>query len=92
MKFTIKEHDFELVNDIYRKCLKRFKEDLENNKEFLSIITSSIPLLNEYYPEYVTRYSSDTNMIIDFLKYKIEHLDVSHLSSFSNNIKIIDLI
>ncbi len=90
LMFAIELHDLELINDLYKKCLRSFEEDPENNKAFLSIITTSMPLLNKSYPEYVARYSSDTNMIIDSLDYKIEHLSTSHLYSFHNNIKIVD--
>ncbi|RGB28699.1 hypothetical protein C1646_767526, partial [Rhizophagus diaphanus] len=65
LKFAIKEHKLELIDDIYKKCMTYFKEDLMNNKSFLSIITSAMPLLDEYYPEYILKYSSETNMIID---------------------------
>ncbi|PKY30788.1 hypothetical protein RhiirB3_448054 [Rhizophagus irregularis] len=62
---TTFEHKLELIDDIYKKCTTYSKEDLMNNKSFLSIITSAMPLLNEYYPEYILKYSSETNMIID---------------------------
>ncbi|RGB26320.1 hypothetical protein C1646_746899, partial [Rhizophagus diaphanus] len=65
LKFAIKEHKLELIDDIYKKCMTYFKEDLMNNKSFLSIITSTMPLLNEYYPKYILKYTSETNMIID---------------------------
>ncbi len=86
LMFAIKVNDLKLIDDIY----KRFENDPENNKAFLSIITTSMPLLNAYYPEYVARYSSDTNMIINSSNYKIEHLSTSHLYPFSSNTKIID--
>ncbi|CAI2168546.1 8543_t:CDS:2 [Funneliformis geosporum] len=44
----------------------------QNNKMFLSIITTLMPLLKTYYPEYLTRYSLDTNLIIDSVEYKVE--------------------
>ncbi len=91
LMFAIEVNDLELIDNIYQKCLKLFKKDLKNNKEILSIITTSMPLLNEYYPEYITRYSSDTNMIIDSLDYKIDNLCTYHLYPFSSNIKIVDL-
>ncbi|SRR6266498_684326 len=90
--FAIEVHDLELMNGIYKKCLNRFKEDSENNKKFLSIITTSLPLLNKFYPDYVTKFSSDTNMITDSINYRIENLSTSHLYSFPNNIKIVNLI
>ncbi|CAB4431368.1 unnamed protein product [Rhizophagus irregularis] len=65
LTFAIKEHKLELIDDIYKKCMTYFKEDPMNNKSFLSIITSAMPLLDEYYPEYILKYSSETNMIID---------------------------
>jgi len=89
--FVIKIHDLKLIDDIYRKCLNYFKQDLENNKAFLSVITTSMPLLKKYYPEYITRYSLDTNMIIDSLDYKKEHLNILHLYPFSKNIEMINL-
>ncbi|PKY29596.1 hypothetical protein RhiirB3_484012 [Rhizophagus irregularis] len=88
--FAIEANDLELINNIYKKCLDLFNQDPENNKAFLSIITKSMELLNKYYPEYVTKFSSDTNMIIDSPNYKIVPLRTSHLYSFSN-IEIVDL-
>ncbi|PKK78592.1 hypothetical protein RhiirC2_770074 [Rhizophagus irregularis] len=83
LSFAIKEHRLELMDDIYRKCIIHFKEDLRNNKIFLSIITSTIPLLNEYYPEYILRYSLETTMVIDSLSYTIKYQDNNlHLYSF----------
>ncbi len=87
---AIKMHDLELIDDIYNECLNLFEQDLENNEAFLSIINISMPLLNKYYPEYITRYSSDTNLIIDSSDYKIEYLDSLYLHPFSN-IEIVDL-
>ncbi len=91
MKFAIEINDLELIEGIYNRCLEYFKQDLNNNKEFLGIINTVMPLLNESYPEYITRYSSDTNMIIDSKYYKIENLKVSHLYPFFSNVEIVDL-
>ncbi len=83
LTFAIKEHNLELIDDIYKKCMTYFKEDLMNNKSFLSIITSTMALLDEYYPEYILKYSSETNMIIDSSFYGIEHRNKNlHLYSF----------
>ncbi|GBC03030.1 hypothetical protein RclHR1_04950002 [Rhizophagus clarus] len=83
LSFAIKEHRLELIDDIYRKCIFYFKDDLRNNKIFLNIITSTIPLLNEYYPEYILRYSFETTMIIDSSSYTIKHQSHNlHLYSF----------
>src|SRR5437763_12313105 len=50
---------------------------------FLGIITSTMPLLNEYYPEYTLRYSLETTMLIDSPFYNIEHQNNNlHLYSF----------
>ncbi|PKY30700.1 hypothetical protein RhiirB3_447916 [Rhizophagus irregularis] len=69
-----------------------FKEDLMNNKSFLSIITSAMPLLDEYYPEYILKYSSETNMIIDSSFYSIEHRNKNfHLYSFFQSPQIANL-
>ncbi|RGB26448.1 hypothetical protein C1646_770412 [Rhizophagus diaphanus] len=73
LTFAIKEHKLELIDDIYKKCMTYFKEDPMNNKSFLRIITSAMPLLNKYYPEYILKYSSETNMIIDSSVYSIKH-------------------
>ena len=89
--FAIEVHDSELIDNVYKKCLRFFNQDLEKNEAFLSIITTSMPLLNKYYSEYITRYSSDTNMITDSSEYKIERLDIPHLYPFSRNIKIVDV-
>ncbi|RGB26569.1 hypothetical protein C1646_820311, partial [Rhizophagus diaphanus] len=92
LKFAIKEHKLELIDDIYKKCMTYFKEDLMNNKSFLSIITSAMPLLDEYYPEYILKYSSETNMIIDSPFYSIEHQNKNfHLYSFYQSPQIANL-
>jgi hypothetical protein len=92
LKFAIKEHKLELIDNIYKKCMTYFKEDLMNNKSFLSIITSAMPLLNEYYPEYILKYSSETNMIIDSSFYSIEHQNKNlHLYSFFQSLQIANL-
>ncbi|RGB39334.1 hypothetical protein C1646_812042 [Rhizophagus diaphanus] len=81
--FAIKEHKLDLIEEIYKKCINWFKEDLGNNWMFLSIITSTTPLLNKYYPEYALRYSLETTMIIDHPYYSIEYQHTkSHLHSF----------
>ncbi|CAB4423671.1 unnamed protein product [Rhizophagus irregularis] len=83
LTFAIKGHKLELINYIYEKCIIYYKEDLVNNRVFLSIITSTMPVLNEYYPEYILKYSLETNMIIDSSFYNIEHQSNNlHLYSF----------
>ncbi|RIA87082.1 hypothetical protein C1645_828290, partial [Glomus cerebriforme] len=80
LSFAIKEHNLESIDYIYKKCLFYFKEDLRNNKMFLSVITSTISLLDEYYPEYILKYSLETSMIIN--SYNIKHQSKSlHLHS-----------
>src|SRR6266498_2700055 len=73
LSFAIKEHRLDLIEYIYKKCIDYFREDLGNNRMFLSIITSTIPLFNEYYPEYILRYSLETTMIVDSSFYTINH-------------------
>jgi hypothetical protein len=42
-----------------------------------------MPLLNDYYPEYILRYSLETAMIIDSSSYSIEYQNNNlHLFSF----------
>ncbi|PKK60071.1 hypothetical protein RhiirC2_819457 [Rhizophagus irregularis] len=92
LTFAIKEHKLELIDDIYKKCMTYFKEDPMNNKSFLSIITSAMPLLDEYYPEYILKYSSETNMIIDVSFYSIGHKNKNfHLYSFFQSPQIANL-
>ncbi|UZO15926.1 uncharacterized protein OCT59_007335 [Rhizophagus irregularis] len=80
LKFAIDKHNVELIEKIYNKCMRYFKDDF--NKLFLSIITSTMPLLNVHYPEYIERYSSETTMIIDSPSYRITYKsNVLHLSS-----------
>ncbi|GBC05945.1 hypothetical protein RclHR1_06520001 [Rhizophagus clarus] len=82
LQFAIINHKFELVDEIYKKCISHFKEDFKN-KMFLNIITSTMPLLNEYYPEYISRYSLETTMIIDSSHYIIDYQTHNlHLFSF----------
>ncbi|RGB44239.1 hypothetical protein C1646_748964 [Rhizophagus diaphanus] len=92
LTFAIKEHKLELIDEIYKICMTYFKEDLLYNKSFLSIITSTMPLLDKYYPEYILRYSSETNMIIDSSFYSIEHQNKNlHLYSFIQSPQIANL-
>ncbi|PKY47712.1 hypothetical protein RhiirA4_544150, partial [Rhizophagus irregularis] len=92
LTFAIKEHKLELINDIYKNCMTYFKEDPMNNKSFLSIITSAMPLLDKYYPEYILKYSSETNMIIDSSFYSIKQQNKNlHLYSFFQSPQIANL-
>jgi hypothetical protein len=85
LKFAIKEHNLDLIEVIYEKCITHFKDDLKNNVIFLSIITSTMPLLSIHYPEYITKYSLDTTMVIDSSFYNIERLNGNlHLYSFQH--------
>ncbi|GET00349.1 hypothetical protein GLOIN_2v1874127 [Rhizophagus clarus] len=91
LSFAIKEHRLDLIEEIYKECMNRFEEDLGNNWMFLSIITSTMPLLNKHYPEYVLRYSLETTMIIDRPMYSIEDQQNNlHLYSFQY-LQLIDL-
>ncbi|PKY57934.1 hypothetical protein RhiirA4_511244 [Rhizophagus irregularis] len=65
LKYAIEEHDLKLIEKIYSRSIDNFKEDLGNNRTFLSIITSNMSSLNENYPGYVSKYTNETNMIID---------------------------
>ncbi|PKC65064.1 hypothetical protein RhiirA1_461534, partial [Rhizophagus irregularis] len=92
LTFAIKEHKLELINDIYKNCMTYFKEDPMNNRSFLSIITSAMPLLDKYYPEYILKYSSETNMIIDSSFYSIKQQNKNlHLYSFFQSPQIANL-
>jgi hypothetical protein len=71
-EFAIKEHNLELVEDIYKNCMNYFKQDLRNNRIFLSIITSAMPLLKKHFPKYIERYSLETDLIIDSPSYSID--------------------
>jgi hypothetical protein len=85
LSFAIKEHKLELIDKIYKKCLFYFEKDLGNNSMLLSIINCVMPLLNEYYPEYILRYSLETNLIIDSSSYNIKYQNNNfHLYSFQN--------
>ncbi|UZO07406.1 uncharacterized protein OCT59_027690 [Rhizophagus irregularis] len=77
----IEEYDIELIDDIYKKCMNYFKEDFVNNRMFLSIINSTIPLLNKCYPEYISRYSSETMIIVDSYSKEYRNSNL-HLYSF----------
>ncbi|GET62243.1 hypothetical protein GLOIN_2v1874127 [Rhizophagus irregularis DAOM 181602=DAOM 197198] len=90
LSFAIKEHKLDLIEEIYKKCISWFNEDLGNNWMFLSIITSTTPLLNKYYPEYILRYSLETTMIIDHPFYSIEYQHTKSLYSFQY-LQLVDL-
>ncbi|CAB4414569.1 unnamed protein product [Rhizophagus irregularis] len=77
----IEEYDIELIDDIYKKCMNYFKEDFVNNRMFLSIINSTIHLLNEHYPEYISRYLSETMIIVDSYSKEYRNSNL-HLYSF----------
>ncbi|GBB88163.1 hypothetical protein RclHR1_01470011 [Rhizophagus clarus] len=85
LTFAIKRHKVKLIGEIYDKCMEYFKNDF-SNKIPLSIITSMMPLLNQHYPEYIEKYSSDTTMIIPYYyTFSFEYYPSSgnsHLFSF----------
>ncbi|PKY36371.1 hypothetical protein RhiirB3_458827, partial [Rhizophagus irregularis] len=92
LTFAIKEYNIELIDDIYEKCMTYFKDDPMNNKSFLSIITSTMPLLNEYYPEYILKYISETDAITDSSFYIIKHQNIHlHLYPFFQSPQIANL-
>jgi hypothetical protein len=92
LTIAIKEHKLELIGDIYKNCMTFFKEDLTNNRAFISIITSTMSLLNEYYPEYISRFSIETTMTIDSPNYTIVHRSKNlHLHSFFLSLQIVNL-
>ncbi|GBB85295.1 hypothetical protein RclHR1_11860002 [Rhizophagus clarus] len=91
LSFAIKEDKLELIDEIYKKCINYFEEDLVNNRMFLSIISHIIPLLNRYYPEYISRYLSETDLIVDSPFYNIKHQnDNLHLYAFQYDSQIIN--
>ncbi|GET00426.1 hypothetical protein GLOIN_2v1874127 [Rhizophagus clarus] len=83
LTLAIKKHDIELMEVIYKNCMDYFKKDFGNNRMFLGIIASTMSLLNKYYPEYISRYSSDSTMVLNSfynnIKYENSNL---HLHSF----------
>ncbi|GES97115.1 hypothetical protein GLOIN_2v1768207 [Rhizophagus clarus] len=93
LTFAIREHNLDLIEDIYKKCMDYFKEDLRNNWMFLSIITSTMPLLNRYYPDYILKYSSETTLITDSSSYSKEYIKNNnlHLYSFFQYPQVINL-
>ncbi|GBC19313.2 hypothetical protein GLOIN_2v1881126 [Rhizophagus irregularis DAOM 181602=DAOM 197198] len=92
LTFAIEEHKLDLIEDIYKKCINYFIEDLGNNRMYLSIITSTMALLNKSYPDYISRYSSETTMITDSSFYSIEYKNINlHLYSSSEYPQIINL-
>ncbi|CAG8648480.1 647_t:CDS:2 [Funneliformis caledonium] len=68
---------------IYEECLDLFKNNLEINKAFLGSINESMPLLDQKHPNFIAKYSSDTNMLLDSHT-KIDLLVTSHLYPFTN--------
>ncbi|CAG8543339.1 15511_t:CDS:2 [Funneliformis caledonium] len=88
LRFAIKVHDIKLISDIYKTCFYNFKQDLENNKTFLSIITTTMPLFKESYPDYLIRYSLDTNMIIDSMDYNVRQQTPLYLHPCTKKEKI----
>jgi hypothetical protein len=83
-EFAIKKHNLELVEDIYKNCMNYFKQDLRNNRMFLSIITSAMPSLKEHFPKYIERYSLETDLIIDSPSYSIADNTCSQMVSSIN--------
>jgi hypothetical protein len=88
--FAIRERNFKLIEEIYKKCIIYFNEDLQNNKNFLGIISITMPLLNEYYPDFILKYSLETNMITDSQFYNKED-KMKNLHLYSENLQLIDL-
>ncbi|CAB4438000.1 unnamed protein product [Rhizophagus irregularis] len=91
LSFAIKEHKTELIDNIYKNCITLFRQDLSDTRNYLNllgIITTSMPLLNKCYPDYITRFSLDTVMIIDSPNYHIRHRRAYlHHHAFFRNIQ-----
>jgi hypothetical protein len=76
LSIAIKEHKTELIDNIYKNCITFFHQDLSETRSYvnlLSIIITSMPLLNKYYPDYISRFSLDTVMITDAPAYHIRY-------------------
>ncbi|POG71445.1 hypothetical protein GLOIN_2v1794049 [Rhizophagus irregularis DAOM 181602=DAOM 197198] len=48
LTFGIKEHNLELIEDIYKTCIKYFNEDLRNNRMYLKYTNNSDDLNNPW--------------------------------------------
>ncbi|PKY47715.1 hypothetical protein RhiirA4_544152 [Rhizophagus irregularis] len=100
LKFAIKEHKLELIDDIYKKTKNNKFIFLKYGVELLTFaikgreleLIDDIYKKYEYYPEYILKYSSETNMIIDSSFYSIEHQNKNlHLYPFFQPPQIINL-
>ncbi|EXX59191.1 uncharacterized protein OCT59_012367 [Rhizophagus irregularis] len=78
LKFAIEVNNLELIEHIYKNCMNYFKQDLRNNRIFLSIITSNMPLLKRHFPRYIERYSLETDLIIDDTSYSISSISLNN--------------
>ncbi|EXX53259.1 hypothetical protein RirG_245710 [Rhizophagus irregularis DAOM 197198w] len=90
LKFAIKEHNLELVEDIYKKCISYFKQDLRNNKIFLSIVTSTSQILNEYYPENDIFSGVYFDKVLKFLKISSKHISIPTITFMVPYIKFVN--
>ncbi|PKY19745.1 hypothetical protein RhiirB3_469336 [Rhizophagus irregularis] len=88
LKFAIKEQKLELIDNIYKKCIEFFKDDLKNNRMFLNIITSAMPYLSEYFPDYISRHHFINNIYLNDA-FSIYFEVVEKLSRHSKTIPII---
>ncbi|PKC58469.1 hypothetical protein RhiirA1_445785 [Rhizophagus irregularis] len=67
---AVKEHNLDLIEDIYKKCINYFKEDLGNNRMFLKIFkhttTPTIIFMNPYikFVNYPQKYNWSKELLI----------------------------
>ncbi|GBC04784.1 hypothetical protein RclHR1_05870008 [Rhizophagus clarus] len=88
LKSAIKQNNIDLIELIYSKILKYFKEDPKNNIYILSILCKNMPYLNQNYPEFLSRYYNEMNLFADYSNSSMIHNDLHHLYSYCNELQV----
>ncbi|CAB5359498.1 unnamed protein product [Rhizophagus irregularis] len=78
------------IKEIYNKCIKLVKEDLNRNLKLLNIITSSMYDLYKKYPDYLTQFNSEMFLVLDPYFEKINNNSDEYYSHFHTFTQEID--
>jgi len=87
LKSAIEYENTKLIDVIFKKTIKYFKENQKSHFYILSIISNNIPYLKKY-PEFILRYHNEVPFVLYPTNKKIIYNNFNHLDSFCIELEI----